>query len=714
MLSLIRREANQWAGRVVVAAAARRAVRPLVEAVERRVLLSAGDPDVSFGMGGAAAAAFSAVANPIPGQTVEQPQFIAMDTRGGKTVVLVSYDVYVEALGNSIPYLAVARLDAKGMPDPTFAGDGSAELQGYQSASSVFIQPDGKVLIGGVTEMGDQGIYRLTASGEPDDTFAGGGFSVAGQIYGIDVNRVMIDPQGRIVWVGDHPVSEDSDGTTWHNSPLVGRLLPDGSLDTSFGGGTGMVVTDVMTPVSQGEVDLAVQSDGKIVVATTGQTGNAADPTNPVVVRLTESGAYDTSFGTNGHASVNLGVGDRAGSVTLAPGGKIVVGAETTSLNGRQYIQPFRLNANGTLDLAFYRVSLGSDTSSALAVRAGSDGKVVTLGFGLPDGASLIRYNADGTLDKTFAPGLGFFPVPGASNAQSLDLQADNQILTAGFDLNVRRFWYPGGPDPSGISLSATTGTLTVNGTGGNDTINAAEIISPIPATGSVLRVRKNGFYRGFSPGLVKRMTVNAGSGNDTVDLKAMFVPTTIYGGAGNDTLTGGSAADRIFGGAGDDRLFGRAGNDILKGEDGNDRLDGGTGGDDLSGGFGYDTLDYGARTKALYIGLGTFADDGEAGEHDNARSDNEVVIGGSGNDTIIGTSAANLFYGNGGDDQLYGRGGDDILVGGAGHNRLSGEDGNDTLYAKNGLSDVIDGGAGTDKAQRDAIDSVKNVEKFI
>ena len=106
-------------------------------------------------------------------------------------------------------------------------------------------------------------------------------------------------------------------------------------------------------------------------------------------------------------------------------------------------------------------------------------------------------------------------------------------------------------------------GTLTVNGTGSNDTINVV-LRSPTPGSPAVLRVQNNGYYRGFSPTAVKRMTVNAGSGNDVVDLAALTFPATIYGGAGNDTLTGGSAADQIFGGAGDDKLFGRGGNDIL------------------------------------------------------------------------------------------------------------------------------------------------------
>jgi len=199
---------------------------------------------------------------------------------------------------------------------------------------------------------------------------------------------------------------------------------------------------------------------------------------------------------------------------------------------------------------------------------------------------------------------------------------------------------------------------------------------------------------------------VNAGSGNDGVDLAPIALPATVFGGDGADSITGG---------AGDDQLYGSAGDDALVGSLGNDRLDGGAGSDDMSGGPGTDTVNYGTRTKGLYVNLeNNLADDGEAGEKDNARGSIEIVSGGAGNDTIIGTSDANIFYGNGGDDQLYGRGGNDILVGGSGHNRLSGEDGNDTLYARNGLSDVLDGGLGSDKARRDVIDSVKYVEKFI
>ncbi len=74
---------------------------------------------------------------------------------------------------------------------------------------------------------------------------------------------------------------------------------------------------------------------------------------------------------------------------------------------------------------------------------------------------------------------------------------------------------------------------------------------------------------------LVDIETINAGDGNDIVDLTSdNFVLTnavTINGEAGNDILWGSNGDDAINGGVGDDSIFGGAGNDILTGGAGND-----------------------------------------------------------------------------------------------------------------------------------------------
>ncbi len=158
----------------------------------------------------------------------------------------------------------------------------------------------------------------------------------------------------------------------------------------------------------------------------------------------------------------------------------------------------------------------------------------------------------------------------------------------------------------------------------------------------------------------------------------------TIVGNGGNDTLTG------------DGRLEGGSGNDSLQGLSGNDTLDGGSGADVIKGGGGNDTADYSARTANLTIGIGTLADDGQAGEHDNVYLDIETIFAGSGNDSITGGAANNLIVGNGGNDTLRGNFGNDTLVGMDGNDKLLGEGNNDQLVGNLG-NDSLDGGAGAD-----------------
>ncbi|SFJ41111.1 heparin lyase I family protein [Caulobacter sp. UNC279MFTsu5.1] len=83
------------------------------------------------------------------------------------------------------------------------------------------------------------------------------------------------------------------------------------------------------------------------------------------------------------------------------------------------------------------------------------------------------------------------------------------------------------------------------------------------------------------------------GSGSDTLVTQGA---STVYAGAGNDTLSdSGAQANTFYGEAGDDRIDGMGGNDFISGGDGNDRLLGGSGNDILIGGAGADTMDGGA-----------------------------------------------------------------------------------------------------------------------
>jgi Ca2+-binding RTX toxin-like protein len=236
----------------------------------------------------------------------------------------------------------------------------------------------------------------------------------------------------------------------------------------------------------------------------------------------------------------------------------------------------------------------------------------------------------------------------------------------------------------------------------------------------------------------------DGGEGNDT--LQGSPSGDRFFGGPGNDEISGGRAQDAacegptdfgctfnyLYGGPGVDQLFG--------GEDG-DYLVGGADADDLSGGGDRDYASYRDQAGPVVVSVDGIADDGEAGEGDNVREDVEAVYGTRhGGDTLIGNTFRNLFWGGGGDDRLLGRAGNDYLDGGAQDDEirggrgidsilgrrgndvirggpkgdhLYGNPGNDVIWARDGNRDKISGGYDSDRAQVNASDVVKSVERF-
>jgi hypothetical protein len=138
--------------------------------------------------------------------------------------------------------------------------------------------------------------------------------------------------------------------------------------------------------------------------------------------------------------------------------------------------------------------------------------------------------------------------------------------------------------DPPPIAARLVSdGTLRVSGTASNDRIT----IYRSADTPGQLVVEINGNTGAFVLSAVKRIYAYALDGNDYLALNEsngrLTMPTRLYGGNGNDTLTGGGGKDRLSGDAGNDRLFGGDGNDTLIGGDGTDRLFGQGGKDTFS-----------------------------------------------------------------------------------------------------------------------------------
>jgi Ca2+-binding RTX toxin-like protein len=148
-------------------------------------------------------------------------------------------------------------------------------------------------------------------------------------------------------------------------------------------------------------------------------------------------------------------------------------------------------------------------------------------------------------------------------------------------------------------SAGMTGSTLFIEGT------SAADVIG-LSGRSSALVVTINGQTRGPFSG-VGKVVVNAGSGNDLVNLSKLFLNATANGGPGNDTLTGTQADDVLNGESGNDVLDGGPGNDHLLGGDGDDTLVGGAGVDVFHGEDGADVIDAldGVADSVLDTGAG-------------------------------------------------------------------------------------------------------------
>jgi Ca2+-binding RTX toxin-like protein len=382
--------------------------------------------------------------------------------------------------------------------------------------------------------------------------------------------------------------------------------------------------------------------------------------------------------------------------------------------------------APGTATAAGINVDLGGG-ADALRIRTGSSADAISFG------ASGIGFNVDANKDIThanvesfavsMAAGNDTFTGQGGNGSGTAFLTAvtvygsdGNDTVTGGDGAD---FLYGGAGNDT---LAGAAGADQLNGDDGVDTFNEGAV----PNGGDVF----NGGAGVDTVSYALRtaavtVTLGAGATNDgeaaeaddaAADVEGVIggtladtltgnptLASVLTGGAGDDILVGGTGADTINGGAGADTITGGDGADVLNGDDGDDTFNEGAvsnGGDAIAGGAGVDHVTYTARTGDLVVDIDGTADDGEAGEADNIKTDVENVTGGAGADAITGSNAANALVGGAGDDTLSGGDGADTLTGGADDDILNGGAGDD-VFAEGAApsgGDQFNGGTGVDR----------------
>ncbi|MES2128830.1 MAG: hypothetical protein V4463_16295 [Pseudomonadota bacterium] len=263
-------------------------------------------------------------------------------------------------------------------------------------------------------------------------TFApGNGVSI--DVLGVDhsAERGVVLANGKLLMLGYLNLNAQTPDYHW----MLTRMNGDGSLDTSYGSG-GRV--DLGSNFNLGFVDMKTEGDGKVVLAmSTLTSGNE----NFKVMRVNGDGSPDTSFGGSGTVVVAVGAGlDEARGLAIQADGKILVSGQS-DVNGNRDISLVRLNADGSLDATFGKgngklilpVGVGADVAASVLVQG--DGRITLTGSannGSNDDVAIVRLTPDGNLDTSFAAGAGKLTLPiGSANDRGFDsaLQTDGKLL---------------------------------------------------------------------------------------------------------------------------------------------------------------------------------------------------------------------------------------------------------------------------------------------
>jgi uncharacterized delta-60 repeat protein len=169
---------------------------------------------------------------------------------------LLQPDGKILAVGRAGDDFGLARYNPDGTLDPTFGTSGkvTTHFGGTEVAWATALQPDGKIVVTGVTSSGDGdfAVARYNPDGGLDATFGVAGRATT-NFGAFDLaSAVVLEPDGRIVAIG----------TSGSSQCALARYGRDGSLDSTFGSG-GKVISP-----SMGTAYAAVrQPDGKIIVA---------------------------------------------------------------------------------------------------------------------------------------------------------------------------------------------------------------------------------------------------------------------------------------------------------------------------------------------------------------------------------------------------------------------------------------------------------------
>lgn len=341
-----------------------------------KCLTPAGIMDVDCSSGGGGEIIYAKFAN-----TISLP-----GCQAGTSIKNTPDNKYILNNGDPTNFL---RILSDGSPDGTFGTNGFLGVSSYGFSGIVpdFFELDGdKYIIGGTDSSNNALMARLLSDGSLDTTFSSDGLVELGSNNTPVFVKKISD--GKYIVIGWLPGGSQS---------FITRLLPDGSLDTSFGS-SGTTILSYGSQVLVRAVEET--SDGKYIMT--------ADAVPSLLIRVLSDGNLDTSFGTNGYKELSSFSG--VYSIHRTSDNKYILAGVYNNGSDMDALLA-RVLSDGSFDTSFDSDGMfiygGADYQESRYLTETSDGKLVAT-VDVPDNdgdAVVIKLLANGSYDTSFGNG---------------------------------------------------------------------------------------------------------------------------------------------------------------------------------------------------------------------------------------------------------------------------------------------------------------------
>jgi uncharacterized delta-60 repeat protein len=279
----------------------------------------------------------------------------------GKIVVVG----YSEVLGDAS--FALARYNANGTPDNTFGTGGktTTTIGTDNLAYDVALAGGDKLVIAGAVYNGFNYLATLaqyTADGALDaaNFNPGNGFvflSPPGAVAAF--SAVVVKADGSIIAGGRNSDAVDYDF-------LLAKYSSTGVLDAGFAGGAGYVLTDFGLGRDDQAYDLALDATGNIYLGGYTDKGTGATPNNDfALAKYSAAGVPDGAFGSGGLVTSDFGANEISYALAVQSDGKVVLAGTRYSGSYPGADNDFaieRFTSGGTPDLLFGGNNTGKNT----------------------------------------------------------------------------------------------------------------------------------------------------------------------------------------------------------------------------------------------------------------------------------------------------------------------------------------------------------------